>query len=158
MFCTFYMSHWQKMSNNSEKVFFHLLCIPWQRYMVIYSIDFHFIISNVCVFWFVSKLTRRVPLVEQERLTIPEHLSSLPVFSGVRVTRSSVLCVCFVDRCLSFCTFFWPLCCLFFFYLRILFTPLVSSISSWICRFFIHTGIWIVCSNADHTHKSNLNI
>ena len=25
-----------------------------------------------------------------------------PVFSGVRVTRSLVLCVCFVDRCLSF--------------------------------------------------------
>jgi hypothetical protein len=28
-----------------------------------------------------------------------------PVFSGVRVTRSLVLCVCFVDRCWSFCTF-----------------------------------------------------
>jgi hypothetical protein len=28
-----------------------------------------------------------------------------PVFSGVRVTRSLVFCVCFVDRCLSFCTF-----------------------------------------------------
>jgi hypothetical protein len=28
-----------------------------------------------------------------------------PVFDGVRVTRSVVLCVCFVDRCLSFCTF-----------------------------------------------------
>jgi hypothetical protein len=27
-----------------------------------------------------------------------------PVFSGVRVTRSLVLYVCFVDRCLSFCT------------------------------------------------------
>ena len=26
------------------------------------------------------------------------------VFSGVCVTRSFVLCVCFVDRCLSFCT------------------------------------------------------
>jgi hypothetical protein len=27
----------------------------------------------------------------------------------VRFTRSLVLCVCFVDRCLSFCTFFfWP--------------------------------------------------
>ena len=26
-------------------------------------------------------------------------------FSGVRVTRYLVLCVCFVDRCLSFCTF-----------------------------------------------------
>jgi hypothetical protein len=33
-----------------------------------------------------------------------EHLSSSPVFSGVRVTRSLVLCACFVDRCLSFCT------------------------------------------------------
>jgi hypothetical protein len=28
---------------------------------------------------------------------------SLFVFSGVRVARSLVLCVCFVDRCLSFC-------------------------------------------------------
>jgi hypothetical protein len=31
--------------------------------------------------------------------------SSSPVFSGVCVTRSLVLCVCFVDHCLSFCTF-----------------------------------------------------
>ena len=53
----------------------------------------------------VTRLTRRVPLVEQELLTLPEHLSSPPVFSGVRVTRSLVLYVCFVDRCLSFCTF-----------------------------------------------------
>ena len=44
-------------------------------------------------------------LVEQELLTLPEHLSSTPVLNGVRVTRSSVLCVCFVDRCLSLCTF-----------------------------------------------------
>ena len=29
----------------------------------------------------------------------------IPGFSGVRVTRSLVLCLCFVDRCLSFCTF-----------------------------------------------------
>ena len=48
-----------------------------------------------------------------------------PGFSGVRVTRSLVLFVCFVDRCLSF--FFWPLCCLSFFDLRIMITPLVSS-------------------------------
>jgi len=53
-----------------------------------------------------------------------------PVFSWVRFIRSLVLCVCFVDRCLSFCTFFFlPLCCLFF-DLRCLITPLVSSISS----------------------------
>jgi len=53
---------------------------------------------------FVTRITRRVPLVKQELLILPEHLSSPPVFCGVRVTRSSVLCVCFVDRCLSF----WP--------------------------------------------------
>ena len=117
---------------------------------------------------FVTRLTQRVPLVEQELITLPGHLSSPLNFSGVRVTRSLVLCVCFVDRCLSFCPFsfghcvvcsssiyrfwlplwyllvivlsvllrytdsdylfgiFWPLCCLFFFDIQILITPLVS--------------------------------
>ena len=42
--------------------------------------------------------------------TFPEHLSSPPVFSEVRVTRSLVLGVCFVDRCLSFCTFSFGHC------------------------------------------------
>jgi hypothetical protein len=46
-----------------------------------------------------------VSIVQQELLTLPEHLSSPPVVSGVRVTRSLVLYICFVDRCLSFCTF-----------------------------------------------------
>ena len=32
------------------------------------------------------------------------------VFSGVRVTRSLVLCVCFVNRCLSFCNFSFGHC------------------------------------------------
>ena len=59
---------------------------------------------------FVAGLTRRVSLVEQELLTIPEHLSSPSVFSGVRVTRSLVLYVCFVDRCLSFGTFSFGHC------------------------------------------------
>ena len=50
----------------------------------------------------LTRLTRWVSLVEQELLTFPEHPSSPLVFSGVRVTRSLVLYVCFVDRCLSF--------------------------------------------------------
>jgi hypothetical protein len=58
----------------------------------------------------VTRLTRWVPLVKQELLTFPEHLSSPPVFSGVRVTRSLVLYVCFVDHCLSFCTFSFGHC------------------------------------------------
>ena len=50
------------------------------------------------------------------------------ILYGGRVTRSLVLCACFVDHCLSFCTlFFWPLCCLFFFAIQIMITPLVSS-------------------------------
>ena len=49
-------------------------------------------------------------LVEQELLTLPDHLSSPPVFSEVRVTPSLVLCVCFVDRYLSFCTFSFGHC------------------------------------------------
>ena len=52
----------------------------------------------------VTRLTRRVSLVEEELSTLPEHLSSPQVFSGVRVTRCLVLYVCFVHRCLSFCT------------------------------------------------------
>ena len=83
--------------------------------------------------WFVTRLTRCrwVSLVEQELLTIPEHLSSPPGFRGVRVTRSLVLCVCFVDCCLSFCTFSFGHCVVrYFFDIWILITPLVSSNSS----------------------------
>jgi hypothetical protein len=47
----------------------------------------------------------------QELLTLQEHMSSPPMFSGVRVTRSLVLCVCFVN------------CCMSFFDIRILITP-----------------------------------
>jgi hypothetical protein len=54
---------------------------------------------------FVTRLTRRVPLVEQKLPTLSEHQCSPPVCSGVRGTRSLVLYVCFVDRCLSFRTF-----------------------------------------------------
>jgi len=43
-------------------------------------------------------------------VTLPEHLGSPQVFSGIRVTRSLVLNVCFVDRCLSFCTFSFGHC------------------------------------------------
>jgi hypothetical protein len=57
----------------------------------------------------------------QVQLTFPEHPSSVPVFSGVCVTRSLVLCVRLVDHCLSFCPFL-SLCCPSF-DLRILITP-----------------------------------
>ena len=111
----------------------------------------------------------------------------LPQFcSGVRTTRSLALCVGFVHRCLFFCSFsfghcvvcssfiyglwlppfgiFWSLCCLFFFYLRIMVTslwyllaivlsvlllftdygylPLVSFGHCVVCSSFIY-GLWL---------------
>ena len=57
---------------------------------------------------FVTRSTRRVQLMEQELLTVF-------FFSKVCVTRSLVLCVCFVDHCLSFCTFSFGYCVVFFF-------------------------------------------
>jgi hypothetical protein len=46
----------------------------------------------------------------KELLALREHQSSPPVFSGVRVTRSLDLGVCFVDRWLSLCTFSFDHC------------------------------------------------
>ena len=84
---------------------------------------FLYILSPLVVQCFpINWLTQWAPVVEQELLTFSEHLRSPPDFSGVRVTRSLVLCV----------LFFWPLCCLSFFDLRILITHLVSSNSSYI--------------------------
>jgi hypothetical protein len=85
---------------------------------------------------FVTRLTRRVPLVGHELLTLPEHLSSPLDFRGVRVTRSLVLCVCFVDRCWSFCPFsFWSFVCLSFFDLQILITPSYGVMSDLLFTF-----------------------
>ena len=97
---------------------------------------------------FVTRLTRRVPLVEQELLTLPKHMSS------PRVTRPLVLCVMFCRSLfvhLSF--FFWPLCCLFFFESRILITPLVSSNSSCPCVSFllaIVLSVFLRVTNSDY--------
>ena len=41
------------------------------------------------------RVTWRVVLVEQELPTLPVHLMSSPVFSGVSVTRSWVFCIVF---------------------------------------------------------------
>ena len=69
-----------------------------------------------------------MPLAEQELPTLQEHLSLPPIFSGVRVPRSLVLCVMFCISLFVLLSFFWPLHCLSF-NLRILITFLVSPIS-----------------------------
>ena len=78
-----------------------------------------------------------MPLVEQELITLLEHLSSTLVFSGIRVTWSLVLYVCFVDRCLSFChCFFFGHC-------------VVCPSSTYGFWFFLHIYIVITFSTID---------
>jgi hypothetical protein len=59
--------------------------------------------------WLETRLPWRVSPVDQELITLQGHLRLHPVFSGgfsgVRLTRSLVLCACFINRCLSFCNF-----------------------------------------------------
>ena len=69
--------------------------------------------------------------MKQELLTLPEHLSLPSVFSGVRVTRSLVLNVCFVDVVCPFVLYLLAIVnVLSVLDLRILIAPLISSNSS----------------------------
>ena len=44
---------------------------------------------------FLTRTTRRVSLVEEELLTLPEYLSLLLIYNGVPVAKSLALCVVF---------------------------------------------------------------
>jgi hypothetical protein len=94
-----------------------------------------------------NKSTRRVPLVEQELLTLPEYICSSPVSCGLHIARSLVFYVTFWPLCCLFCylrllIIFWPLCCLFC-YLRILttFWPLCCLF----CYLRILISFWPLC-------------
>ena len=79
---------------------------------------------------FVTRVKRRELPVEQDMPTLPDHPSSPPIFSGVHIARSLVLCVVFCKSLFVLLSFFcWPLCCLSF-ELWLLTTPLVSSHSA----------------------------
>ena len=83
----------------------------------------------------------------------PEHLSSSPVFSGVPCySIFSFMCMFCRSLFVFLYFFFWPFCCLFFFDIRILITPLVSSNSSYFghlrnveLSFITNYDICIVC-------------
>ena len=71
--------------------------------------------------------------MEQELLTLPEHLSSPPGFLwGSCYSIFSLICMFCRWLFVLLYFFFWSLCCLFFFDVRILIAPLVSSNSSFI--------------------------
>ena len=102
-------------------------------------------------------VTRRVPLMEQELLTIREHLSS-PFFSGVHVTRSIVFCVMFCRSLFVLLSFFFFSLCRLFFDLRIMIIPLVSSKSFYISIFLdsIAMQFTFICSGTYAIHLAFL--
>ena len=79
------------------------------RYLPLVVDTYRFFPHSWLITWFVTRLTRRMPLVEHTSgagtAHPPEHLNSSPVFSAVRVTQSLVLYVCFVDHCFTLCPF-----------------------------------------------------
>ena len=72
----------------------------------------------------VRSLVRRLPTMQQELLTLHEHLGSLLFFSGVRVARSLVACRSLFEL-LTFS--FWSLFCLSICDVQFQITPLISS-------------------------------
>ena len=67
--------------------------------------DFHI---TWCSWCFI--VTRRVPLVEQKLITLPDRLDSSPVFVGFDLLHFAFSVYCFVDYCLClYPVYFWTL-------------------------------------------------
>jgi hypothetical protein len=63
--------------------------------------------SSSLITGFVTKITRRIPHVKQELLSLPENLSWPLIFSRVHVTRSLVFCVVFCRSLFVLLSFFF---------------------------------------------------
>jgi hypothetical protein len=109
--------------------------------------DFH-------VKWWSRRLTvtRRVSRVEQKLLTLPKHLCSPLVLSGVRGARSLVVCVVVCKSLFVLLSlFFWPLCCLFFCLLAIVLSVLLSFGHCVVCSSLFTASdypfgiFWLLC-------------
>jgi hypothetical protein len=129
-------SSWLSWSNHFESctvatmtwlIVAEYLCPKWPQICSTCRQHFPVISHSWLITGFVTSLTRRVPVVEQELLTLrstwvhPRFLmvSCYSIFSFM----------CMSCRLLFVLLYFlsWPLCCLFFFDIRILIIPFVSS-------------------------------
>ena len=76
--------------------------------------------------------------------------------SGVRVTRSLVLYVCFVDRCFSFCTFSFGHCVvcpsIYRFWLPLWYLQTLLEIR------FLRSRVFYVCEYLETEHTNHLNV
>ena len=73
-------------------------------------------------------VTWHMSLVKQTLLILPKHPSWPPAFNGVTCCSIITFSTVFCRSLFVFLSFFlWPLYCLFFFNLRLMITPLISS-------------------------------
>jgi hypothetical protein len=112
---------------------------------------------------FVTRVTRRVLLMEQELIAHPKHPRWPPVFSGVCVARSVVFSVLFCRSLIVLLSFFsLPLYYLFFFDLQVFVVPLVSSnlsyVLSFMTRSFIPSFCYIILSEAPLFSSAAINL
>ena len=85
--------------------------------MIVRFVDIDGIGDHQCLNFIFIIIMNNVRL-NNNVITLNSHFCMIysrspPVFGGIRVTQSLVLCVCFVDRCFSFCTFSFGLCVVF---------------------------------------------
>jgi hypothetical protein len=85
---------------NFLKPIFSFICIFCRSLFVL----LYFFLWSLCRLFFNLRILITIILLVHDRVT---STFLKPVFSRVHVTRSLVSYVCFVDRCLSFCTFFF---------------------------------------------------
>ena len=126
----------------------HVICVTkYYGYVPLVVNNSHFFPHSWFITGFVTRLTRRVSPVEQELFTFRSTSWSRPVSSGVRVPRSLILNVCFVDRCWYF--FFWPYCVvcpslIYGFWLPLGVVKLFLGLLLWLCR-----DIYNICTPRD---------
>jgi hypothetical protein len=126
------------------------LCVSWYHWYINYDsfliwnvISHALIISLVWLRRFIYDKTRylllrwcswclivyrQVSLVDLELPTLQERPHSFPVYCEVRVVQSLVFCVVYCRRLfVILCVFFWPLYCIFLFYLRLQITSYLQT-------------------------------
>jgi len=129
-------SSWLRWSNHFES--FSVATMTWLTVMVYLCHKYVPLVVNTSRSFPHSWLTNQVcNQINTTGTTIREGTDYtsgppelIPDFSGVRVTRSLVVCVCFIDRCLSFYSFSFGHCvvCSSIYGFKL---PLVSSNSSY---------------------------
>ena len=101
--------------NNNDLLnlcYYHLFCRGFMFSVCYLYLFTYMLVSNTISksILFLSFYSSTVPLVEQELLPIPKHLSSLPVLVRFALLNNQFSVLCFIDHCLSFCLFTFGHC------------------------------------------------